>query len=430
VNGTSGMGISSLALSILILAVIVALAVAGHSLWVLQREKKKLSRLRPVEADTSSKVGSQAGLNAASNAPNPKAPILTDIGGGVEPHLAHDDLGAAAPTLEEALDDVVSTHVPTPKHGVQASLLDDAASEPTESLETPSAQALAPASEEAKSVDVVEGLLNSKAGQAAPESTIEAVRVLHDDADCLVEIPLLQASSGDRLIGLTKSIRRAGGKPVAFEGLHQGQWEGLRYGTTYQRLRAGILLANRQGPLNAMEFSEFNSKLLGLGAQLGVPIEMPDMNAMLQRARSLDSMLAECDVQLSLAVDCSRALSTADLSTLAKRIGLLERGNNRYALLSDTAEVIYSVALGDKAQRLQLMFDVPRVQPAYKPWWKMAEAAHQASVLFDGRITDDSGHELSEQSFRNVSIALEGRQLALAEAGVPAGSALAMRVFN
>jgi hypothetical protein len=179
-----------------------------------------------------------------------------------------------------------------------------------------------------------------------------------------------------------------------------------------------------------MEFSEFNSKLLGLGAQLGVPIEMPEMNATLQRAKSLDSMLAECDVQLGLAVDCAHALTTADLATLAKKIGLHERGNNRYALLSDAAEIIYSVALGEKAQRVQLVFDVPRVHPSLKPWWKMAEAAHQAAVLFEGKITDDGGRELSEQSFRNVAIALEGRQQALEEAGVPAGSSLAMRVFN
>ena len=412
---------SSLTLSILILAVIVALGVGAHSLWVLQREKKKLAQLSPKGPDAETATGKASAVGASSGQRFAERPSHA------EPHFSSKEAGDE----ETNLNDPARQDRSTPDMH-QGDLLDDGPNLSMDSsLEKSAGEPPVLASGEEGSLD-----LNSR--PSVEPSTAKAnetlmppgVRILHDEADCMIDIALLQPSSGDRLIGLTKSIRRAGGKPVAFEGYSHGVWEGIRYGANYQNLRAGILLANRQGPLNAMEFSELNSKLLSLGAQLGVPINMPDMNAILQRARSLDGMLAECDVQLGLAVDCPRALSPADLASLAKRIGLHERGNNRYALLSDQAEVIYSVALGDKAQRLQLMFDVPRVPPDYKPWWKMAEAAHQAATFFDGRITDDSGRELSEQSFRNVAIALEGRQQALEEAGVPAGSPLAMRVFN
>ncbi len=457
-NGSSGAGMSSLTLSILILAVLVALGVGAHSLWVLQREKKKLGALNPRGADAesnpdplqrSSAVGAPSSTSATlarspnqgtsgsiiggalsgakpeSFSPSAFESRFDETRGANEPHLSMDGLDEAVPVLTESTE-----NAQTPAREVQGSLLDEEGQSLNLFLDQTSGDKLTALSANTSVAPTADSSGHPSKLLYSEEAIPAGVRILHDEADCMVEIALQQASSGDRLIGLTKSIRRAGGKPVAFEGLCNGHWEGLRYGTSYQRLRAGILLSNRQGPLNAMEFSEFTSKLQGLGAQLGVPIDMPEMNSILQRARSLDSMLAECDVQLGLAVDCSRALSPADLSALAKRLGLHERGNNRYALLSDTAEVIYSVALGDKAQRLQLMFDVPRVLPVHKPWWKMAEAAHQASVLFEGRITDDGGRDLSEQSFRNVAIGLEGRQQALEEAGVPAGSALALRVFN
>jgi hypothetical protein len=457
-NGSASAGMSSLTLSILILAVLVALGVGAHSLWILNREKKKLGALSRRGTDSESGAAPPHASSAAAAALNASglgdgtptqgssdaslassfrgiksesfsgatgASSLDEFQRGEEPHLGMDGLDEALPVLTP-----VAENTQTSSRALQGSLLDDE----IQSLNHPfdeTASDKTPAMTSEARASPLEGQNGLPPAMKASEEAIPSgARILHDEADCMVEIALQQASSGDRLIGLTKSIRRAGGKPVAFEGLCNDQWEGLRYGTSYKRLRAGILLSNRQGPLNAMEFSEFTSKLQGLGAQLGVPIDMPEMNAILQRARSLDSMLAECDVQLGLAVDCSRALSTSDLAGLAKRLGLHERGNNRYAMLSDTAEVIYSVALGEKAQRLQLMFDVPRVLPGHKPWWKMAEAAHQASVLFEGRITDDGGRDLSEQSFRNVAIALEGRQQALEEAGVPAGSALALRVFN
>jgi hypothetical protein len=452
---------SSLTLSILILAVLVALGVGAHSFWVLRRENKKIVQLSPKESETqvspgkSSAFGMTQDKSTKENSAEPQNAPSASIGAGAaftvsdtsdalaealhssnrEPEHDQPLANSSEATRESAL---APSRQPTASPGLSQ--------DPQGDLLAAHEQGAIPLSEgRAEDLEAKSQTLDST-GQASasvdrkpnelegPKLEQEAIpsgsRVLHDDADCLIPIALPQPSSGDRLIGLTKSIRRAGGKPVAFEGCSNGTWEGLRYGASYQSLRAGILLSNRQGPLNAMEFSELSSKLLGLGAQLGVPIEMPEMNSILQRARSLDSMLAECDVQLGLAVDCSRALSTTDLATLARRIGLHERGNNRYALLSEQAEVIYSVALGDKAQRLQLMFDVPRVLPEHKPWWKMAEAANQASILFDGKITDDSGRELSEQSFKHVAIALEGRQQALAEAGVPAGSVLALRVFN
>jgi hypothetical protein len=457
-NGSSGAGMSSLTLSILILAVLVALGVGAHSLWILNREKKKLGALNPRGADSESGAATPHASSAAAAALNASAlgagsstqgssdaSIASQFSGiksesgtsargtssfdesrrGDEPHLSMDGLDGALPMVTP-----VAENTQTSSRALQGSLLDEEIQSLNEPVDETADDTPPTIASEARALPQ-QGQNDLQPTMKASEEAIPSgVRILHDEADCMVEIALQQATSGDRLIGLTKSIRRAGGKPVAFEGLSNDQWEGLRYGTSYKRLRAGILLSNRQGPLNAMEFSEFTSKLQGLGAQLGVPIDMPEMNAILQRARSLDGMLAECDVQLGLAVDCSRALSPSDLAALAKRLGLHERGNNRYAMLSDTAEVIYSVALGDKAQRLQLMFDVPRVLPDHKPWWKMAEAAHQASVLFEGRITDDGGRDLSEQSFRNVAIALEGRQQALEEAGVPAGSALALRVFN
>jgi hypothetical protein len=254
---------------------------------------------------------------------------------------------------------------------------------------------------------------------------------LNPVADCIVNLPLRDSLSGERVLSLTSSIRRVGSKPIIFEGQNElGEWEPIVAGERFSSLRAGVLLANRHGALNAMEFSDFASYMQKLGDHFEIHANVPDMQSTLQRARQLDAQCANLDAQIGLNIIASEALSTADLSTLASEFGLTERGNNRFSLMGEHQEALFSVALGDAPNRLNLLLDVPRAPSAANPWGRMLDCAQRCVARFGGRLVDDADKPLNKEALERIGAQLAQRYQSLSEASMVAGSPVALRLFN
>jgi len=266
-------------------------------------------------------------------------------------------------------------------------------------------------------------------------------------ADCVVELRLASAMPGERLIALTRELRRAGSKPVLVEALAADAgagdastrqadsepdevWEPLAAGRNAVALRVGVLLANRHGPLNAMEFSEYVTAVQALADQLSVLADTPDMAGVLARARELDEVCANLDAQVGIGIEAPQPLSVADLGRLAAECGCVERGNNRYARLGPGGEVLFSLALADAPNRVQLLLDVPRAPASLEPWKDMLACAQRCAQLLGGPLVDDEGRPLPQAQLARVEEQLAQRYASLEAAGFPAGSALALRLFN
>jgi hypothetical protein len=207
-------------------------------------------------------------------------------------------------------------------------------------------------------------------------------------------------------------------------------WQPLAAGRGYSALRIGVLLANRHGPLNAMEFSEFVGAVQALADQLSVLADTPDMAAVLARARDLDEVCASLDAQVGIAVEAPEPLGVADLARLALECGCVERGNNRHARLGPAGEVLFSLALADAPNRLQLLLDVPRAPAALAPWREMLACGQRCAQVLGGPLVDDAGRPLAEPQLARIDEQLTQRHASLEAAGFPAGSALALRLFN
>jgi len=272
-------------------------------------------------------------------------------------------------------------------------------------------------------------------------------------ADCIVELELLSVQPGERLLTLTRSLRRVGSKPLCVEGLPAAQaspnaepaphsasagpgakdgahWQALVGSEHYRAVRLGVLLANRSGALNAMEFSEFVGAVQALADQLSVLADTPDMGAVLSRARELDEVCANLDAQIGVAIDCPEPLGVSDLARLATVCRCVERGNNRHARLGPSGEVVFSLALADAPNRLQLLLDVPRAPRALDPWQQMIECARICAQQLGGNLVDDAGRPLPDAQLSRIGEQLQMRYVSLEDAGFPAGSALALRLFN
>ncbi|RPH67543.1 MAG: hypothetical protein EHM83_01250, partial [Burkholderiales bacterium] len=136
------------------------------------------------------------------------------------------------------------------------------------------------------------------------------------------------------------------------------------------------------------------------------------------------------DAQIGLNVEAPEALGPAQLAALAGPLSVVERGSNRYARLGPQGDVVFSVALGDVPNRLTFLLDVPRSSPPSDAWSRMLEAASACAQRLGGRLVDDGGRPLADSSLAQIGRQLLQRYESLEAIGVPAGSALALRVFN
>ena len=270
---------------------------------------------------------------------------------------------------------------------------------------------------------------------AKPMSHAEASSgILSDRTDCMALLRFVQQVPAEKLVSLAQSFRRSGSKPVMLEVLgaspSSDSWHLPRAGESCSAARFGLLLANRAGPLNALEYTDFAQRIRELAASLGVGVELSDMASVLARARALDSESARLDAQVCINVDAAETLGPAQLAALAGPLAVVERGNNRYARLGPRGETVFSVALGEQSNRLSFLLDVPRVAPEARPFAAMIECVRISARRLPGRMIDDGGKPLTDRGIEAIMTQLDERCEALAAAGLTPGSPTALRVFN
>ncbi len=237
--------------------------------------------------------------------------------------------------------------------------------------------------------------------------------------------------NAERLIALTSPLRHVGSKALRVEiDGGQGRWVPLQSGSMVGCLRCAVLLANRQGPLNAVELSDFFGAMESLAGQIGARFSAPDMNQVLRQARELDSIAAKLDTQVDLCVEASAPITPQKLAQVAHKLDLAERGGGRFVCFADNGDLLYTLMAGETADLLTFVLDVPRTGEEHDPWRSMVACASSCAQLVSGRVVDSAGRGMSVGMIDNVGLQIHRRYQELAGAGLKAGSPAAMRVFN
>ncbi|TWG79714.1 Cell division protein [Cupriavidus gilardii J11] len=267
--------------------------------------------------------------------------------------------------------------------------------------------------------------------------------------DCIVPLHLERKASGDRILPLTGRLRRAGTKQVHIEGLNEAAnaWEPVTPGHQYEDLQVAVQLANRGGPLNALEFSEFVNAVEALAEALDASAELPDMTETVANARELDNFAASCDVQLGVNVVSDGApWSAAYVQTVATQDGLvLSRDGTRFIRYQAGADgvqrALFTLQFGDtnflrddltvKAGRqITLLLDVPQAAQSAKPLKTMCEYGNSLAQRMGAQLVDDNLRALTEPSFIAIFQQLQALYDKLEARGMPAGSPVALRLFS
>jgi hypothetical protein len=265
--------------------------------------------------------------------------------------------------------------------------------------------------------------------------------------DVIASIELDHPLAGEVVLAHLPATRRVGSKPYAIEGLHDtdGEWELPQAGRRYSALQAGVQLANRAGPLNEIEYSEFVMKTQDFADAVGGTPEFPDMLDAVARARELDQFASEHDAQLSVTLRARQtAWSAGYVHQNAARLdfvaGVLPGRMVLPASVAGQPPVLglqydaQAALAEDPAQTairdVTLSLEVTHVGRDEQPYVRMREAATRLAEVMDGQITDDNGQPLTSDAMDHIGAELENLYDTLDARELSAGSVLARRLFS
>lgn len=271
-------------------------------------------------------------------------------------------------------------------------------------------------------------------------------QILDPLTDAIATIHTDGIVSGNAAIAAMPSSFRAGNKAFNIEGLNETSqtWELPRAGARYTGFQAGVQLANRHGPMNEIEFSEFVTKVQQFADSIGAAQDTPDMLQEVARARELDAFASEHDAQLAFMLRAKRASwSPGYVAQVAAKHGFVPAGPGRMvmpsgieqmpAILALTYDAHAALADDPEASALRdvlLSLDVPHVARSEKPFDKMRTAAEALCAEMDGVICDQNGTPLPIMVVDPIAQDLENLYDQLEQRDLAAGSLAARRLFS
>lgn len=270
-----------------------------------------------------------------------------------------------------------------------------------------------------------------------------------DDLECIVTLSFDHAVDGERLVALTAPLQRTvGSKPVrcAATNVDSLRPQLPHAGAAYSGLHTAVLLANRAGPLNAVEFSEFVGAVRRIADEFDVPLDIPDMAETLERAKQLDARCAGVDGQIAVnIVSNGMPWSGSQIAQAAVEAGFAQRPEGRFAFLRRSGVELFTMDALDAQARpvpilvrasevqsstLTIVLDVPRAPEVEKPLSTLINVARALAARLGGSVVDDHRRPVTDQALTAIETQLKPMHDRLRAAGFEAGSPRALRLFN
>jgi hypothetical protein len=256
--------------------------------------------------------------------------------------------------------------------------------------------------------------------------------------DCVITLRFNQAISGTEILGTLKTWTDL---PIAWmaDGLHvtgasEGVWESLKADHNYIEIQLAVQLASRRGPIGVLELSDFCSRVQALAESLDAQIDMPAVNAMLESAKELDALAAQSDILLGMnIVFDQQTWSWPHIeSALNQRGYRIVPEGYAFEYAVDGKPVFRTGTFDRQAPIGQITFllEVPVVAQHLRPFELMLNEAADVAQALQGRLVDDNGVHLTENSVYVIRQQLDSLYVQLDKAGIPAGSSTALRLFS
>ncbi len=283
---------------------------------------------------------------------------------------------------------------------------------------------------------------NEDAGDIPVASTPTGKAPIIDPGiDCTIPIPFEEGVRGERILPILQSLRHVGNKSVHFMGLVSdaenpaGNWQPIVHGLVYQGLQVGVQMANRTSALGEIEYSELLVRVREIADELSAEPDIPDMSDVMAQARELRQFVIDHDAKLSVNIRSNgESWEISTLLAVLERQGFGVRPDGRFEMLDATGAPLFTLLTNENVaaeytSRLTLLLDVPRVAPEQDGFRLMSTCAKALAVRLNGLVVDDGDQLLTDDMLAQIDDQVQAFYQDMESAGVPAGSARALRLF-
>jgi hypothetical protein len=231
--------------------------------------------------------------------------------------------------------------------------------------------------------------------------------------------------------------------PVHVEGIVDEQWHPVDSSPrrSWRELRIGLQLASRKGPMSEDEIEGFNRAIADFAASVNAVSQREAPSAAAARGRELDQFCAEADIEVAVNVigQYGATFAVSRVKQIALEHGLSETASGelvRYAPDGTTEFVIRRFE--DPTAKpsttyftgITFALDVPHVADGPGVLAHMVKLAEVFATNLGGQLVDDNRRPLTEHGLASIRRSLERVFHDMEAHGIPAGSALARRLFS
>jgi hypothetical protein len=276
---------------------------------------------------------------------------------------------------------------------------------------------------------------------APPGATLDAA------VDCIIGLDCARPVTGTDLAYHARAlVDEALLKPVHWEGYDETRdaWRAIAQEGHYRRLRVGLQLANRAGPVGEEDLAAFFGAVQEVALAVGADADFPDTEAALARARELDRFCADVDIQIGLSVigSESHTFSGSKVRALAESAGLLIGKDGRFHRIGEDGIEQFALANVEpmpfhpetmktlQTRGVTALFDVPRVPPSGAAFRRFIDFAHQLEQALGGVLVDDNRKPIGQAALESIGQQLEHIHATMEARRIPAGGPLALRLFS
>jgi len=439
---------STLQIGLAIAGGVVLVGVVVHSTWTSRKNKPRQAEPLPIESATEGQAQEPAfdtaPLNASFTEPSfgvgTSAQVTTSATPAAPKFETSGSLDPVSDIARSMMEEATAHAQRVPDEAELARIAERKAQAAKQASERAAQQAaLAPSVPAA-----VAQVMASDTPDLPPPEKRPALDAL---IDVIAAVEIDTPISGGAALSALPTTRRVGSKLFNVEGLNTetGLWEQPRHGQRYSAFQSGVQLANRTGPLNEIEFSEFVAKTQAFADAINASPEFPDMLEEVARARELDSFASAHDAQLSFTLKATKAAwSPGYVHQNAARLGFVAgvlpgrmvvpapvHGLPPILGLTFDSQAAMSEDPSQSAiYTLDLSLDVPQVDRKEEPYARMIQTAYELARVMDGAISDDNGQPLSETAIGAIARDLLTLYDTLDARDLSAGSPQARRLFS
>ncbi len=332
------------------------------------------------------------------------------------------------PTPTEPCDDML-----------QASVADSLSEPPV--IDTPVETAIAPpapvVAEPAALPDIAQEV---DAGDVPAE-------LLDSRLEYIVAMELVEPVSSLQILHSQRSALQRLSKPVLWVGFNEKarEWQRLSPDSELdvRRLRVGLQLVNRLGPVSEGDMVIFSNAMQALADELMAVADMPP-SRVLDQAAEIDRFCAAVDLEIGLnLVSRGAAFPGTKIRALSEAAGMVLGVDGLFTRYDDAGRAQFSLQnfestpfsaetlRGMTTHGLTFLLDVPRVDHGERVFMQMSEVAKRFADTLQGALVDDNRQPLSDSQLDHIRREFIGKpQATMASFGLAAGSPQALRLFS